>query len=182
MLRLLPFLALILVGCTSSAPVDTTKPTQPITGTNTPTIPDGTNLNRIFQTKDLLKVKLKTKNTTLDMWVMDTEDKRREGMMFLEDKDVKASEGMLFTFKEPQAHDGGRGFWMKNTIVPLDIVYVDRDMKVINIGAGKPFVEEPVLARGDFQYVVEVKAGLAMKYGLTPGSKIDIPKEAAAKD
>jgi uncharacterized membrane protein (UPF0127 family) len=179
-------LASLSVGC-AEAQKETRKETEnaPVANPITPTpseSKDGTNLSRIFQLKDLKKTTVKTKNTELKLWVMDSTEKRREGMMFIESRDIKDDEGMIFIFKEVQLIGERSGFWMKNTPLPLDIVYIDKNFKVINVGAGKPYNEDSVTPRADYLYVVEVKGGLALKYGLTPGSVINIPKELQAVD
>jgi uncharacterized protein len=172
---------LILAGCSPAKEQAVEVNLKPPTAVTAPTESGGKNLSRIFQLKDLQQVTIKTKNATIAVWVMDTEDKQREGMMFLENREVKDSQGMIFPYKEPQLASSGRGFWMHNTPLALDIVYVGANKKVINIGAGKPYNEDVVVPRGDYLYVIEVKAGLAMKLGLTPGSVVDIPKEVVPK-
>lgn len=172
---------LLVIGCSNASTESGNSSTAiPVASNETPKF-DG-NPDRIFQTKNLQKIKVKTKSTELDLWVMDTEDKRREGMMFLTEKEVEDKEGMIFVFREAQQADGNRGFWMQHTILPLDIAYLDANKKVINVGAGKPLSEDMVRAGGDFKYVIEVKAGLALKYGLSPGSKVEIPDTLIAKD
>ena len=93
----------------------------------------------------------------------------------LHDNEVKENEGMIFLFPKIQEMKGKYFFWMHNTVLPLDIDYVSKDKKVLNIGKGVPFSEEPVKCAGDYFYVIEVKQGKSAKFGLTPGAKVDIP-------
>jgi len=142
-------------------------------GTNNP--------SRIHQLNTLSKITLKTPGGDLHLWVMDDEEKRREGMMFLENREVKDNEGMIFVFDKVQELKGNYAFWMHNTILPLDIDYISKDKKVINVGKGKPFSDDPVKPEGDYLYVIEVKQGLSSKFGLTAGSKVNIPTNLVGK-
>ncbi len=188
-LLLLP-LALLLAACGPTGGGDT-KPADSGSGgpaqsdpKTTPTTPPTTavkgNPNRVYQLDTLKKTDLDVKGTTIHAWVMDDEGKQAEGMMFLEDKDVKADEGMLFVFAEVQPKtnpDGSpRGFWMQNTLIPLDIVFMSPQGKVISIGHGKRLDETNVPAGGEFQYVLELKAGTSERLGLKVGDTLTIPK------
>ncbi|MFZ4507423.1 MAG: DUF192 domain-containing protein [Fimbriimonas sp.] len=135
------------------------------------------NQNRTFQLKDLAKVDLKANGKVIHAWIMDTEEKRQEGMMFLTDKEVKANEGMLFIFPQPRP----LSFWMRNTILPLDIIFLDASGKVLNIGRGLPFDESGVPAVAPGKYVLELKVGQAKAYGIKAGLKFAIPSNLKGK-
>lgn len=97
---------------------------------------------------------------------------RTKGLMFV--RELPDGEGMLFIWpgEEP------RSFWMKNTIVPLDIIFAAADGTVLNVAAHtKPFSEEGVPSAGAAKYVVELVAGSAKKYGIETGSKLEILSE-----
>lgn len=184
MRRLLP-LALILAACGPSgqsephqADSGAAGPSQSDPQKTTPAPPVQTtgNPNRIHQLKDLKKVDIDVKGNTIHAWVMDDDSKQQEGMMFLTDKDVKADEGMLFAFDKPQLKADERGFWMHNTLIPLDIVYLSPKGQVLNIAHGKIQDDTTLPAAGDFQYVLEVKAGTMAKLGLKAGDTVPIPK------
>lgn len=176
-------LYVVLVGCNQGAtstnteviPVVTNSNNEPSsTANNSPTTFGVKNPDRIFQTENLSTTTIKTPGGDLKLWVMDDEDKRREGMMFLKDNEVKDNEGMIFVFPEVQKLTGNYAFWMHNTLVPLDIAYISKDKKVLNVGKGDAMNDAPVKPTGDYFYVIEVKQGLSAKFGLTPGAKIDI--------
>ena len=139
------FIALISIGCAPHA---------------------GPNPNRIYQLKDLARRTIKTPKTTIPVWIMDDESKRSEGMMFLTNKEVKDTEGMLFVFPDEAA----RSFWMRNTILPLDICYVTKTGKVLNVAKARPYDESPVPSAGSAMYVLELKQGMATKLGVKPGA------------
>ena len=139
------------------------------------------NLDRIYQTENLETTTIKTPGGDLKLWIMDTERKRAEGMMMLHDNEVKDNEGMIFVFPDVQKMSGNYAFWMHNTILPLDIDYISKEKKVLNVGKGVPYSEAPVKPAGDYFYVIEVKQGLSAKFGLTPGAFIDISNNLKGK-
>lgn len=80
------------------------------------------------------------------------------------------SAGMLFVFNisEPLS------FWMRNTIIPLDIIYADSVKQIVKIiSNAKPFSEDQLLSEKPAMYVVEMNAGFARKHGLREGDFID---------
>jgi len=71
--------------------------------------------------------------------------------------------GMLF-FDESERD---QTFWMKNTLIPLDIIFIDADSQVVNVGKNtRPLSEDRVSSTAPAQYVLEVKAGFADTYGI----------------
>ncbi len=136
------------------------------------------NLKRNNQLRNLQKIPLTIGKAHVKVWVMDTNDKREEGMMYLTDREVKADEGMLFVFSGPQP----LSFWMENTILPLDLIFVADDKTVLNVLQGKPFDKSPLPSRGRAQYVVELKAGTSKKLGIKDGDAVSIPDGIRAKN
>jgi hypothetical protein len=103
----------------------------------------------------------------IDVEIAATEFERAQGLMYR--PSMPDSVGMLFIFEweAPQA------FWMKNTIIPLDIIYVDQQKKIVSIAKNaKPYSEESLPSEGNAQYVVEVVAGFTDKYGILVGDRI----------
>lgn len=91
-----------------------------------------------------------------------------QGLMYR--KSLPDSAGMLFVFKvsEPLA------FWMRNTIIPLDLIYADPEKRIVKIiHNAKPYSEEQLLSVKPAMYVVEMNAGFAEKHGLREGDFID---------
>ncbi|RYG39257.1 DUF192 domain-containing protein [bacterium] len=103
---------------------------------------------------------------------MDDDSKRAEGMMWLSEDEVKPDEGMLFAFTEEKP----QSFWMRNTLIPLDIVYIDAKGKVVSIAKGKAEDETPLPSAGPAQYVLELKSGEASKLKIQPGVVLGLPK------
>lgn len=131
----------------------------------------GDNPSRIHQLRELEIVKVKVNKVVIDSWLMDDDSKRTEGMMFLKESDFKETQGMLFVFPDSDI----RSFWMRNTFVPLDIIYVDRNKKVDSIVYGKPLIEVGLPSRGLAKYVLELKSGRAAKFGIKPGTQLEFP-------
>jgi uncharacterized membrane protein (UPF0127 family) len=95
------------------------------------------------------------------------------GLMF-RDK-LGYDEGMLFVLGE----DAARAFWMKNTFIPLDIIFIDRQKNVSSVSKNMPRSykstphEQVAIARGRGSYVLEVAAGTADAHNLKAGDILD---------
>ena len=109
---------------------------------------------------------------TISAYVVDTPDSREIGMMCL--RRVKSDYGMLFVFPEEM----DLNFWMKNTLISLDIVWIGADKKVtvVHDHMKKSRLDTPenliAVAGGRGQYVLELPAGAAAKRGLKPGDSL----------
>jgi uncharacterized membrane protein (UPF0127 family) len=105
---------------------------------------------------------------TIDIEVADSDSARERGMMQRENFPNNRS-GMLFPFDEEQP----RSFWMSNTPVALDIIFVDADSQIVNIAKyTSPFTNERYRSDKPAQYVLETPAGFADSYGLLEGDRI----------
>jgi len=89
------------------------------------------------------------------------------GLMFR--THMGADEGMLF----PRNPPGPASFWMKNTVLPLDIIFIGTDRRVLNVAANTvPYSEDSVSSRGTAAAVLELNAGRAAELGIGPGSQV----------
>jgi uncharacterized protein len=89
---------------------------------------------------------------------------REVGLMYR--KSLGANDGMLFVFMQP-AH---QTFWMKNTEIPLDMIFADANGKIDGIVAdATPYSEKLLSVNGDSQYVLEVSGGFTQKHGIAAG-------------
>ncbi len=105
--------------------------------------------------------------TTIDIEIADTQEKRVRGLMYREH--LGENQGMLFVF--PQ--ETYQAFWMKNTVIPLDMIFVNKNREIINIAKNTtPFSEQTYPSEKPAIYVIEVNAGFTDKYGIKPGDKI----------
>jgi uncharacterized membrane protein (UPF0127 family) len=99
--------------------------------------------------------------------IADTDAERRRGLM--RQRSLGYDQGMLFIF---ETVDEG-GMWMRNTPLPLDIIFVAPDSKVINIARRTtPLSEEEIMPAAPRKYAVEVRAGFADRFGLTDSTRI----------
>ena len=111
-----------------------------------------------------------TKTFTLE--VADTNDSRRTGLM--QRKSMPADHGMIFVFAEEQP----LGFWMKNTLIPLDVIYLDAKGKVVSIKKLEPLDLTAVDSDGPAKYAIEINRGAAAGAGVKVGDVLNIPERA----
>jgi uncharacterized protein len=104
----------------------------------------------------------------INIEIADTERKRMQGLMYR--KTMDESNGMLFVFPVSEL----QSFWMKNTVLSLDIMFVNENKEIVKIHKNtKPFSEESLPSLKKAMYVVEVNAGYSEKHGISEGDKID---------
>jgi len=104
----------------------------------------------------------------IDVEIAETDETRQKGLMFRES--MQDDQGMLFIFniEEPQS------FYMKNTIIPLDIIFIDSKKKIVKIHKNTtPFSEKTLPSLKPAMFVVEVNAGFTDKFAIKEGSYID---------
>ena len=96
---------------------------------------------------------------------------QRSGLMFREGLDL--DKGILFIFKEEKEHS----FWMKNTLIPLDIIWINSNKEIIFISENTlPCKEDScpiILPIEKAKYVLEINGGMAKQINLILGDKID---------
>ena len=107
--------------------------------------------------------------------VADTVAETQQGLMWR--GSMPADRGMVFDMARVQGGTRPQAFWMRNTYIPLDIIYLSPQGRVVNVGKGVPFSEETVPPEGSYQSVIELKAGTAERIGLKPGMKVELPKD-----
>ena len=103
----------------------------------------------------------------LDIEIAKTDYEVQTGLMYR--KDMGDRQGMLFVFEDEAPHS----FYMKNTLIALDILFIDSDLKIVNIHRdAQPLNEAGIPSGGPVQYVLEVKAGMSDRWGLEEGDRI----------
>jgi uncharacterized membrane protein (UPF0127 family) len=106
--------------------------------------------------------------TTIDIEIADDDYRREIGLM--DRRSMGEREGMLFIFPDERPV----GFWMKDTYIPLDIIFVNSRREIVTIHKNaKPFSEETYPSTAPAQFVVEVNGGFTEKYGIVAGNRID---------
>lgn len=90
------------------------------------------------------------------------------GLMFR--TQMGADEGMIFPMQPPRL----ASFWMKNTVIPLDIIFIGADRRILNIAANAvPYSETPIPSAGKAGAVLELNGGRAAVLGLATGDRVD---------
>ena len=103
---------------------------------------------------------------TFRVEVVSTQADRARGLMYRQQLDPDA--GMLFLFQEPEH----LRFWMKNTYLPLDMIFIEPQHTVLGVVENaEPQTESSREVAGQSQFVLEVNAGLTRQYGIGPGTQ-----------
>ncbi len=92
---------------------------------------------------------------------------QQRGLMFRET--LADDEAMLFPSDAPQA----RSFWMKNTPISLDIIFIGTDRRILNIETAEPYSLESVRSDGEAIAVFEIRGGLAGELGIAAGDRVE---------
>ena len=103
----------------------------------------------------------------IDLEIAKTDQERAQGLMYR--MNMSAEQGMLFIFDktEPQS------FWMKNTFISLDIIYVNEQKEIVSIAKmAQPKSEAPIPSGLPAIYVVEVNGGFCDRYQIKEGNKV----------
>lgn len=111
---------------------------------------------------------IKGKPFTLE--VADDAVKRERGLMYRES--MPSDHGMIFVFVRPDNYR----FWMRNTYIPLDIVFLDSQGKVLDVEARKPLDDTSMGPDEPSSYVIELNQGTCDKIGLHKGDQVLIPE------
>ncbi len=113
------------------------------------------------------------RKVTLSVEIAKTVEARSQGLMFR--KSLPENAGMLFHFEE----DSNGAFWMKNTLIPLSIGFIDNQWKLLDIKDMKvePDPERPAnfyAPSVPYRYALEVNQGFFQRHGITPGARLEL--------
>lgn len=99
--------------------------------------------------------------------VASTSEQQAMGLMFR--TKLAPDRGMIFPFDPPR----DASFWMRNTLIPLDMIFIRADGSIANIAENTvPYSEEPVLSDGPVAGVLEIPGGRSIELGIKPGDKV----------
>ena len=111
---------------------------------------------------------LKTLIKKIDVEIADNDNARHQGLMYREG--MSEDQGMLFIFQSEEQ----QSFYMKNTVLPLDIIFVNAKKQIVKIHKNtEPFSEKTLPSVKPALYVVEVNAGFTDKFKIKEGGHID---------
>lgn len=99
--------------------------------------------------------------------VANTPEARNRGLMYRDT--LPESHGMLFVFEDEAGHE----FWMKNTLISLDMIFIAGDGRVVGVRADTtPLSTAPIGVGAPSRYVLEVRGGWAARHGVAPGDRV----------
>ncbi len=128
---------------------------------------DAATLDRIFPRSTLQIATPDARLHTFDSWVAEDDARRARGLMFV--RELGDSEGMLFIY--PQEHPVA--MWMKNTYIPLDMLFVGADGRVAHVVENtEPESLTTIESKVPVLAVVELKAGTAARLKIRPGARV----------
>ncbi len=108
-------------------------------------------------------------NREFQLEVADSYAARQKGLMYRQS--LPADGGMLFAFEQEEV----LRFWMKNTYVPLDIIFVDGQGRIVAVRQMRPLDETTISSEKPAKYAIEVNEGAARNAGVKPGDSLTIP-------
>ncbi|MFT5751495.1 MAG: uncharacterized membrane protein (UPF0127 family) [Flavobacteriales bacterium] len=153
------FLIVVCIGSIWACKDDNSTAKKNVTPTEIAFTKEGT-LSLIKDSGTLLK--------TIDIEIADDDYQRETGLMHR--AALLDSQGMLFVFDE----EDFRGFYMKNTLISLDIIYIDANGKMVSFAEQtKPMDETTLPSQVPAMYVLEITGGLSEDWGLEAGDRIE---------
>lgn len=124
-------------------------------------------LKEVFSSQEVSLIRADGKTFTIKAEIAATREQQEQGLMFREH--ISEGEGMLFTYIQPQRVS----FWMKNTLIPLDMLFIGPDNTIIKIvKKAQPQDETPIRSDGFVLSVLELKGGEADRMGLAVGDRL----------
>lgn len=117
------------------------------------------------------KVKIHIADKTYNVQLAQTDDQKEKGLQGV--TELPEDEGMLFIFEdEDPDYDGTVSFWMKDTQIPLDIIFIDEDLTVISVHQGTPESEEQIV-EDNVAFVLEINQGS----GIVAGDELEFSSD-----
>ena len=104
-----------------------------------------------------------------------TEEQQERGLMFY--RSLGPDQGMIFPYNPPQEVS----FWMENTLIPLDIIFIRPDGTIARITNAKPLDRTPLPSGATIGAVLEIRGGRAAELGIREGDKVDWGTSASAE-
>lgn len=118
-----------------------------------------------------LTIETREGNVPISIEIVDTPESRQQGLMYRET--LRENEGMWFVFEEEYPYS----FWMKNTLIPLDIVHVNSNLQIVDIIMADPCTHDPCTIytpQAAARYVLEVNQNFTKRAGVQIGNKVTV--------
>jgi uncharacterized membrane protein (UPF0127 family) len=116
--------------------------------------------------------KMQIGNRQFELEIASTDKARQRGLMYR--PAMAEDHGMIFVFQQEEP----LSFWMKNTLIPLDIIYMDSGGTVVSVKQMQPHDESGVPSEKPARYAIELNQGMAAKAGVKKGDRLVLPTEA----
>ncbi|MHA6298978.1 DUF192 domain-containing protein [Devosia sp. CAU 1758] len=108
--------------------------------------------------------------------VVDTPETRAKGLMYVQE--LAADAGMLFDFQQERPVS----FWMRNTYIPLDLLFIEADGTILNIHENaRPHDTTSIPSAGPVQFVLEIPGGRSTELGIAAGDQVEHARITAAQ-
>jgi uncharacterized membrane protein (UPF0127 family) len=105
-----------------------------------------------------------------NVYIATNSQQRSQGLMYI--RSMAADEGMLFIYAQPAQIS----MWMKNTLIPLDMLFIDNTSRISSIYENAvPLSEAIIQSKTIVVGVLELNGGAAQRYGITPGNRLIFP-------
>lgn len=151
--------------CVFATPDKPTRPT-PAAGPD-PACPVDPETPPNLRSGKIVFLESKDKPAEIQVEVAERNRERARGLMFR--KQMPEDKGMIFLFHEPEVHQ----FWMHNTCIPLDMLFVDKDGVIVGIEENVPTMNDSTYSVPcPSSYVIEVNAGYCRRHGIVAGQRI----------
>jgi uncharacterized membrane protein (UPF0127 family) len=172
-----------LAGCAREAatepavaePVQASAPARPSTPTLRPGVPLPANAPRVTPgSTEPLTITTAQGPVRFQVELADTDEERAQGLMWR--GSMPADRGMVFDYggSVDLSPASGRGFWMRNTYIPLDIIFIGPDGRIQSIASNTPTLSDAPIhaAPGPVRLILEINAGLSEQLGISPGDRV----------
>ena len=133
-------------------------------------IPKSKKQNETPQSQSLTQIPLTIKNNKLSIKIAKTSEEKAKGLMFVES--MPENQGMLFVFDD----EDKRTFWMKNTLIPLDMLWIDKNKQIVDIITAQPCKQDPCPTYSSDQkakYILELNADYCEQDNIQKGDKVE---------
>ena len=115
--------------------------------------------------------RMKLGNSTVTLEIANSPVGRARGLMHR--SSMPDNHGMIFIFPDEQM----QSFWMKNTRIPLDIVFINRQSTIVSIHTMEPYTTRSTSSAAPAQFAIELNAGKASRLGLSAGQTVALPPD-----
>jgi len=116
--------------------------------------------------------KIMIEGHTFNVWLAETPEQQRLGLMNVTQDELPDDWGMLFVFTD----DRVRHFWMRNTLIPLDIAYINHQAEVVKTHTMPPLTLQSFSSEQPARYALEINAGLCAELGIDEGDTVTLPE------